>query len=115
MASNRMARFEQPQGFAGTARTFAGHCGSAARAFPTWLPAPPSRRSYPGSWAAPREPATRVRRLTLPATQEPLGERLLFAALALAALTGVAYGLTNLLDLVQNWSSVNVAVAQLIQ
>jgi hypothetical protein len=41
-------------------------------------------------------------------------EKLLLGCLALAALIGIAYGFSCLVDLVQNWAFVNVGISKLI-
>jgi hypothetical protein len=41
-------------------------------------------------------------------------ERFLFALLALAAVAGIAYGFSCLLDLVQNWAAFSAGIRNLI-
>ena len=79
-----------------------------------WLPAPTTtprrpdavrRKSAaiqtPGSW------------ISLPA--EPAVEKGLCGLLVLASVIGIGYGFSCLVDLVQNWASVNASIGQMIQ
>jgi hypothetical protein len=75
-----------------------------------WLPAPatprhlqfrPKRAAAPSIW------------ISLPA--EPALEKGLLGLLALAAVIGIGYGFSCLIDLVQNWASVNATLGQIIQ
>jgi len=75
-----------------------------------WLPAPvaprhlqfrPKKTAVPSIW------------ISLPA--EPAVEKGLLGLLALAAVIGIGYGFSCLIDLVQNWASVNATLGQIIQ
>ena len=73
-----------------------------------WLPAPeprPAIRIYPAA----------SQRAWLMPPRQGLGERVMFAVLAAAALSGVAYGFICLLNLVQNWALFHAGIATLVQ
>ena len=79
------------------------------RSAPTWLPAP-VQRTGPQT----RRPATAARGW-IPTPRQSVGEKLMLAALAGAALAGIGYGFVALLNLVQNWAVFHAGIANLMQ
>ncbi len=82
---------------------------------PAWLPAPPERRPVRGAPMARTQALRPLRGIWLGAAQDPLGDRILMAVLALCGLAAIAYGFSSMLDLVQNWSVFNAWVGQIIR
>ena len=84
----------------------------AHRAQPMWLPAPQYKSS-----SAPHAGCAQVRRaknsswIQISGQNFTPAERAMYGLLVLASVGGVAYGLTCLLDLVQNWAQFTLGVA----
>ena len=81
---------------------------------PAWQrpPADELTLGRPARPAAVRRPKSSV---WLPLPKENFAEKALFGLLVLAAAVGVAYGFSCLLDLVQNWASVSLALGRFVQ
>src|SRR5947209_1202347 len=79
---------------------------------PQWLPVPERRPARKGAPPAVAPPKTSI---WIAPQSEPLAERLLLGLLVVAAAASIAYGLWQVLNLVQNWAAVNAAMAQVIQ
>jgi hypothetical protein len=80
----------------------------------TWLPAP----AAPMPRALKQRVANRKRNpnsIWIALEGEAIGEKVLIAVLICAAVAGIAYGFSGLLDLVQNWGAFNSWVAQVVQ
>ena len=84
-----------------------------SRVMPTWLPAPPVKRTQPVSRPMTQDRKT-VSSIWIAPERETLGEKLMLTLLVFAAIAGVGYGFASLLDLVQNWSAFNGWVAQIV-
>src|SRR3954452_8021426 len=111
-----MAQFNGSQAFSGGACGMAIHLRGAAAGraekIPTWLPAPPVTRPM----AAPKTKATRAGQgIWIHLEQESAWEKVFLVMLILAAVIGVGYGFSYMVDFVQNWAGVNLAVGQLVQ
>ncbi len=80
-----------------------------ARPLPAWLPVPaPSRpKAHVG--------AVQARRPLPGAVRQSGAEKFWLLVLAVAALVGIGYGFSCLLDLVQHWAVFNAGVAHLLQ
>src|SRR5437762_11896577 len=73
-----------------------------------WLPIPaPSRLDVQ---TAPRKSVRLARSIWLRSERESKGEKLLFSLLAVAAVIGIGYGFSCLLDLVQGWAGFNAGI-----
>jgi hypothetical protein len=66
------------------------------------------------SRTVPRKSASSTRIAWLRASQESKAEKVLFGLLATAAVIGIAYGFSCMLDLVQGWAGFNAGIAQLV-
>ena len=82
--------------------------GIARRALPAWLPAPPVARPNKSA------PARQNRSLWLRVANDTLGERIMLLLLVASAVVAIAYGFSNLVDLVENWARINTSVGQLV-
>ncbi len=82
------------------------------RPLPTWLPAPPTPR--PAGRYTPESKKARQSFRPACATEFRL-ERAGMLLLAVAAVAGIAYGFSCLVDLVQHWAVFNAGVGQFLQ
>src|ERR1044071_4074341 len=78
----------------------------------TWLPVPPTPYPQVVHRKATSAPSSNIW-ISLP--YEPIAEKLMLGLLMLAALVGIGYGFSCLLDLVQNWASVHTTLGLMIQ
>jgi hypothetical protein len=95
-----------------TARVAAFKLTGPGRAPADWLPTPvvvPVSRPNPA-----RRPA-QARRTWLMPPRRSIGERVMMALLAGAAISGIGYGFVCLLNLVQNWAVFYAGVTHLVQ
>jgi hypothetical protein len=76
-----------------------------------WLPAPPItiRRK-----AQPVRRASSFRSIWMSAGEQSVGEKLVYGVVVIAALAGVGYAFSGLLDVVHNWAAFNGWVAQIL-
>ncbi len=77
-----------------------------------WRPAPvmvPARKRHPA------KTSKVARSIWLAPETDALGEKLMLGLLVGAAALGIGYGLTWLLDLVQNWAAFHSGIAQMVQ
>jgi hypothetical protein len=81
------------------------------RAPPSWLPVPASPRAR----KARQNPAGKTRAWLMPARRESRLEKLFLLLLVTAAVIGIGYGFSCLVDLVQNWALFGAGVDRLIQ
>ena len=51
----------------------------------------------------------------MPLSPEPIGEKLMMGLLVLAAVVAIGYGVSSMLDLVQDWAGFSSLVGQMIQ
>ena len=79
--------------------------------FPAWLPVPAPRRVR----TAPQRPLSKPHSLLMPSRGESGLEKLFLGLLVVAAVIGVGYGFSCLVDLVQNWALFGAGVGHLIQ
>ena len=84
-----------------------------SRAVPTWLPAPPVSRTRRTAKAQGKARKAE-RSIWITTEQETLVEKIMLTGLVFAAIIGVGYGFTSLLDCVQNWGAFNNWVAQIV-
>ncbi len=82
----------------------------ARRAAPAWLPAPSYRRLTVNEV----RPAKKARTIKAACQDFSHGERAMLGLLVLASVGGIGYGLSCLLDLVQNWAQFSLGVAHLL-
>ena len=99
-----ISQFKQTQAIA---------AGLGTRAVPTWLPAPPVKRAVPAVKTRPSAKA--ISSIWITHEGDSLGEKLMLTALVFAAIAGIGYGFSGLLDFITNWSAFNSWVARLIQ
>jgi hypothetical protein len=78
-----------------------------------WLPVPPMSRPRTKQPERSRV-AVAVKELWIPLS-ESLAEKGFFALLVVGAVSGISYGFSCILDLVQNWAAVNASISHLIQ
>ena len=104
------ARFARTPAPVGRSR---GPISPSLRPLPTWLPAP---LPCPRSLTRPPQPhqTARIRHLRLPTAIEPNLEKWLIGLLLIAAVTGIGYGFSCLLDLVRHWAAFNSGIERLI-
>src|SRR5213080_3450986 len=108
-----MAQVNGTQAFSGMAGEMAAQLRGAmtgrAQTIPQWLPAPPITRPR----VAPKSKATGAGQgIWIHLEQESAWEKVFLMVLILAAVIGVGYGFSCLVDFVQNWAGVNLAVGQ---
>jgi len=85
------------------------------RGQPTWLPAPQYKpRTAPRAACGQVRTAKSTSWIPISGQNFTLGERVMWGVLVLASAGGVGYGLTSLLDLVQNWAQFTLGVAHFI-
>jgi hypothetical protein len=89
----------------------AGNFGLApGRSAPSWLPVPAPAARPRSTQASPARS-----RLSARGASHSGAEKFWLLILVLAALFGIAYGFSCLLDLVQHWAAFNAGVAHLLQ
>ena len=79
-----------------------------------WLPVPAMRRPVASPRTRPADHNSALHRVWLPVAQT-FAEKTLFGLLIASAATGIGYGFSCMLHLVQNWAAVNATVVRMVQ
>ncbi len=96
----------------GNACVFASGSAAGARRSLEWLPVP-AVPVKPAERPQGRGTSSRLNRLN--SRREPLTPRLMFGLLSGAAVLGIAYGFSCLVDLVQHWAMFDAGISRLLQ